>query len=125
MRAPPMRFLVLAFGALACVKVWTQDKIVRAAMGDALIQAYRERAQQVCSRETGKTGTTPAAQWPAANPAEITIGSPVANVMLWDVSNPMWDVRYKHPHLLLTSAGPRKLRCSYDLNVGVAFVSGG
>jgi hypothetical protein len=124
MRAPPMRILVLAFGALACVKVWTQDRFVRAAMGDALIQAYRERAQQVCVRETAKSGTASAAQWTAANSAEITIGSPIAKVMLWDVSNPMWDVRYRHPHLLLTSAGPHKLRCSYDLNAGVAFVQG-
>ena len=117
-----MRFLVIAFGCLACVKVWTQDRLVRAAMGDALIQAYRERAQQVCIRESAKIGATSAAQWAAASPAEITIGSPVANVMMWDFNNPMWEVRYRHPHLALTSAGPRKLRCSYDLNVGVAFV---
>jgi hypothetical protein len=119
-RARPMRFLVLAFGCLACFKVWTQDRLVRAAMGDALIQAYRERAQQVCARETSKTGLP--AQWPASSTAEITIGSQIAGVMLWDFDNPLWDVRYRHPHLVLTAAGPRKLRCSYDLNAGVAFV---
>ena len=117
-----MRFLVIAFGCLACVKVWTQDRLVRAAMGDALVQAYRERAQQVCSRETGKSGTGAAGQWPTGATAEITIGSQIAGVSIWDYENPMWDVRYRHPHLVLTTTGARKLRCSYDLSVGVAFV---
>ena len=34
-------------------------------------------------------------------------GSKMASVMLWDFSNPMWDVRYRHPHLVLTTTGPR------------------
>lgn len=120
-RASPMRFIVLAFGCLAAFKVWTQDRLVREAMSDALIQAYRERAQQVCSRESAKFGTSAPGSW-ATSGTEVTIGSNVANIMLWDYENPMWDVRYRHPHLVLTAAGPRKLRCSYDLAVGVAFV---
>jgi hypothetical protein len=42
--------------------------------------------------------------------------------MLWDYDNPLWGVRYRHPHLVLTSGGARQLTCSYDLTVGVAFV---
>jgi hypothetical protein len=116
-----MRFLVIAFGILACFKVWTQDRMVRAALGDALIQAYRERAQQVCLKETAKSGGAPS-QWPTAAKAEITIGSRVGGVMPWDFDNPLWDVRYRHPHLVLTSSGPKPVRCSYDLSAGVAFV---
>lgn len=115
-----MRVIVIAFGCLAAFKVWTQDRMVRAAMSEALIQAYRERAQQVCARESSKTGTAAPATWAAA--PEISIGSRVASVMVWDYDNPMWGVRYRHPHLVLTASGPRKLRCSYDLAVGVAFV---
>ena len=132
MRAPPTRFLVLGFGLLACVKVWTQDRMVRAAMGEALIQAYRERAQQVCGQETAKAepvkrelvkGTAATANpWLTSTADEITIGSKLTSVMLWDYKNPMWDVRYKHPHLVLTAHGNHKMRCSYDLAVGVAFV---
>jgi hypothetical protein len=116
-----MRFLVIAFGILACFKVWTQDRMVRAALGDALIQAYRERAQQVCLKETAKSGVA-VSQWPTAAKAEITIGSRVGGVMPWDFDNPLWDVRYRHPHLVLTSSGPKPVRCSYDLSAGVAFV---
>ena len=137
MRTPPIRFLVLGFGLLACVKVWTQDRMVRAAMGEALIQAYRERAQQVCGQETAKTETTKAElakreparnaaananPWATSTADEITIGSKLTSVMLWDYKNPMWDVRYRHPHLVLTAHGAHKMRCSYDLAVGVAFV---
>ncbi|MDP1601983.1 MAG: hypothetical protein Q8M03_01835 [Legionella sp.] len=115
-----MRFIVIAFAALACLKVWTQDKLYRSAMSDALIEAYRERAQQVCSRESAKHGAAGSGLWASA--AEITVGSKVASVMLWDYDNPLWGVRYRHPHLVLTSGGARKLTCSYDLMVGVAFV---
>jgi hypothetical protein len=114
-----MRFIVIAFGCLAAFKVWTQDRMVRAAMSEALIQAYRERAQQVCTRQSSTDGPAAPATWSAG---EISIGSKVATVMLWDYDNPMWGVRYRHPHLVLTASGPRKLRCSYDLAVGVAFV---
>ena len=117
-----MRFIVLAFGFLACFKVWTQDRLVRGAMSDALIQAYRERAQQVCGRESAKFGMAASSPWSTAGAAEVTIGSDIASVMLWDYDNPLWDVRYRHPHLVLMASGPRKLRCSYDLAVGVAFV---
>ncbi len=137
MRRPPMRFLVVGFGLLACVKVWTQDRMVRAAMGDALIQAYREKAQQVCGQETAKTETAKAEPvrreavkggaasvnpWLTSTADEVTIGSKLTSVMLWDYQNPMWDVRFRHPHLLLTTHGARKMRCSYDLAAGVAFV---
>jgi hypothetical protein len=135
MRAPPIRFLVLGFGMLACVKVWTQDRMVRAAMSEALIQAYRERAQQVCGLESAKTdlvrraavkGSSAGSEnpWVTSTADEVTIGSKLTSVMLWDYKNPMWDVRYRHPHLVLTAHGPRKMRCSYDLSVGVALVQG-
>lgn len=126
-----MRAIVIGFALLACAKVWTQDRLVRAAMSEALIQAYRERAQQVCARESSKEAGTEApkfastlakSQWSAASPAEITIGGKVATVMLWDVDNPLWNVRYRNPHLVLTSTGARKWQCSYDVTAGVAFL---
>jgi hypothetical protein len=105
-----MRIIVIAFAALACLKVWTHDKLYRSAMSDALIEAYRERAQQVCSRESARHGTAAAGLW--ARAAEITVGGDVARVMLWDYDNPLWGVRYRHPHLVLTSGGARQLTCA-------------
>lgn len=116
-----MRAIVLTVACLAVVKVWTQDRIVRASLSDALITAYHERAQQVCGRESAKFGGSNAANWSAPKP-EVTIGGKVASVMLWDYDNPLWAVRYRHPHLVMTASGPRKLRCSYDVSVGVAFI---
>lgn len=125
-----MRAILLAVASLAAAKVWTQDRVVRAAMGEALIQAYRERAQVVCSRETSKDGAKDvvkaggavSALWARDTHAEITIGSKIGGVMLWDYNNPLWDVRYRHPHLVLTATGARPMTCSYDLTAGVAFV---
>jgi hypothetical protein len=125
-----MRAILLAVASLAAAKVWTQDHFVRVAMGDALILAYRERAQVVCSRETSKDGakdTVKAANasvgpWARDAHAAITIGSKISGVMLWDYNNPLWDVRYRHPHLVLTATGARAMTCSYDLTAGVAFV---
>ena len=100
-----MRTIVMIVAALAGAKVWTQDRLVRASMSDALIEAYRERAQVVCGRETAKLGPLGAAPWTAKSEAEITIGSNVASVMLWDYDNPLWAVRYRNPHLVLTASG--------------------
>jgi endo-1,4-beta-D-glucanase Y len=117
-----MRTIVIAVAALAAAKVWTQDRYVRASMSEALIEAYRERAQAVCGREALKSGTSGTAIWTSSSPPEITIGSKVARVMIWDYDNPLWPVRYRNPHLVLTASAPRKLTCSYDVAVGVAFV---
>lgn len=117
-----MRTIVMIVAALAGAKVWTQDRLVRASMSDALIEAYRERAQVVCGRETAKLASPGQAPWSSTSDAEITIGGNVASVMLWDYDNPLWAVRYRNPHLVLTGSGPRKLKCSYDVTAGVAFV---
>ncbi len=117
-----MRVIVIAFALLAGLKVWTQDRFYRAALSEALIEAYRERAEVVCNRASGKQGTTATDVWGTTSAAEVTVGSSVASVMLWDYDNPLWGVRYRHPHLVLTAGGPRPATCSYDMTAGVAFV---
>ena len=116
-----MRFLVITVALLAGLKVWTQDRFYRAALSDALVQAYRERAAVVCGQASVKHGATGKEPW-TSTAAEVTIGGKVANVMLWDYENPLWDVRYRHPHLVLTADGARRMTCSYDMTAGVAFV---
>lgn len=117
-----MRFIVMTFALLACLKVWTQDRYYRAALSDALIEAYRTRAEMVCGQASAKHGATDRVIWSKAASADVTVGAKVATVMLWDYDNPMWNVRYRNPHLVLTSDGPRRLTCSYDMTAGVAFV---
>jgi hypothetical protein len=121
-----MRKIVMIFAALAALKVWFQDRFYRSVMQDALVQAYRERAAVVCQKEAQKPGKTGAGQlWPATAAAEVSIGSPAGNVALWDFDNPLWDVRYRHPHLVLTAPGIGAKRCAYDLSVGIASFTGG
>ena len=117
-----MRIIVISFALLACVKVWTQDRIYRTIMSEALLQAYSERAQQVCAREVAKSPKVQTVQWPLTS-AEITIGRRTANVALWDYDNPLWDVRYRHPQLVLTNTATNKLQCNFDIVVGIASLS--
>lgn len=119
-----MRKIVMLVAALTATKVWTQDRFYRSVMQDALVSAYRERATQVCQKLGQKpAGTKTIQTWPDGSQAEVTIGSPLASVALWDFDNPLWDVRFRHPHLILTAAGGGKPRCSYDLTVGFATIS--
>lgn len=118
----PMRSILIVVAGLAVAKVYAQDHFVRASFTDALIAAYSEKAQQICAREGAKHGAATPAAWSAARDAHVTIGGKVASVMIWDYSNPLWAVRYRNPHLVLSASGSRKLKCSFDVSAGVAFV---
>ena len=119
-----MHKIVMLIAALTATKVWTQDRFYRSVMQDALVSAYRERATSVCQKAGQKpTGAKTIQTWADGSQAEVTIGSPLANVALWDFDNPLWDVRFRHPHLVLTAAGGGKPRCSFDLTVGLATIT--
>lgn len=119
-----MRKALIIFAGLAAFKVWAQDRFYRSAMQDALMTAYRERAQQVCIKEAQKPGkAVAAANWPASASAEVTIGTSSLSVALWDFDNPLWDVRFRHPHLVLTSSGSPGARCAFDMVAGLATLS--
>ncbi len=119
-----MRKVVMIFAALAAMKVWTQDRFYRSVMQDALVMAYRERAVQLCQKEAQKPGKTsiPAA-WLGPATAEVSIGAPGMSVAIWDLDNPLWDVRFRHPHLVLSGPAGTKGRCAYDLVAGLVSLS--
>lgn len=118
-----MRLVVIALALLAGLKVWTQDRLVRDVMGEAIVQAYRARAEQTCQKQAG-----PLAQKRAPGPfkadVEVVIGNPNVDVALWDIDSPLWNVRYRHPHLVLSSEGDARLNCAYDVVAGLASLSG-
>lgn len=119
-----MRTVLMLIAALAALKIWTQDRLYRTVMDDAVVQAYRDRAVQLCQKESQKAGkATSPALWSTNAGTEIVIGSRTANVALWDLDNPLWDVRFRHPHLVLTASGAGKGHCSIDLIAGLASVS--
>ncbi len=102
----------------------------RAVMSTALIEAYRERALEVCRRQSEKPARTQAAHaaipgaWSGTSGAEIVIGNAEIDVAIWDTENPAWSQRFRHPNLVLTSSsGTSPRRCSYDLAAGIATLS--
>ncbi len=113
-----MRLLVIALALLAGFKVWTQDRVVRSMMGEAIVQAYRTRAEQSCQKQAESSGRRPAT--PFGETADIVIGNPNLNVAIWDVNSPLWDMRFRHPHIMLTSSRDQNLHCAYDVKIGVA-----
>lgn len=122
-----MRKILLGLVVLAGAKVWYQDHTYRTAMGEAVVEAYRERAIEVCRRNAPKRAggaREDAAAWGAASSIEAVIGNPEIDVALWDTQNPLWNQRFRDPHLILTAAkGGGTARCAYDVHEGGAKLS--
>ena len=121
-----MRIVVIGLVLLAGLKVWTQDRMYRSVTGEVLIEAYRERAIEVCRKQSAKTPDAAAGTkdlWGSDSEAEVLIGNPGVDVAIWDTQNPRWEERFRHPNLILTGAGETQARCAYDLRDGVATLS--
>lgn len=113
-----MRIVVIVFAILAGIKVWTQDKLVRTALGDALIQAYREKAVSACR----KLPVKPALVF--GDETTVSVGNGDIEVAFWDVNSPLWQVRFRHPHIMLRAVGPDGLQsCAYDVVAGLATIA--
>lgn len=115
-----MRIFVVAIALLAGLKIWTQDHMYRSAMTDAVIAAYRDRAVQSCRVQEGYAVKATINPWVGATPDGVRIGNPAAEVALWDVNNPEWEARFRHPYLIMTLDGDIPATCTYDLVAGTA-----
>lgn len=118
LRRPTLRMIVVVVAGLTGLKVWAQDRYHRAIFHEALIAAYQDKAEATCQKAFARFARS-------ASPArlrepEVVIGSPAAQVAVWDFDNPLWDVRYRHPHILLKAETMGELRCAYDLSSGIA-----
>lgn len=117
-----MRTLVIVVALLACIKVWSQDHLYRNATETALISAYRVQAMAACQKRASLPYQPPALA------TTVEIGNPAANVALWDWQNPLWDVRFRHLHLVIdagqatTQSGSQSKTgpCRYDVVSGIA-----
>ncbi|MBS0239071.1 MAG: hypothetical protein JSR89_11675 [Proteobacteria bacterium] len=127
-----MRKILLGLLLLAAAKVWYQDHAYRTAMGEAVIEAYRERAIEVCRRNAPKrpagarddATVASTVSWGPASSIEAVIGNPDINVAIWDTQNPLWTQRFRDPHLILTATtGSGSARCAYDVHEGGAKLS--
>jgi hypothetical protein len=123
-----MRTILLGLLLLAGMKVWFLDHTYRTAMADAVVEAYRERAVEVCRRSVSKRPAglrdDGASAWSLDTSAEVVIGDPDLGVAIWDTQNPLWNQRFRNPHLILTSAAASGAkRCAYDVRQGGATLS--
>jgi hypothetical protein len=117
-----MRALVLALALLACLKVWAQDSVYRAATEDAIISAYRDRAIASCQKDSRGLAPSAATSW--TNPADIklVIGNANVPVYIWELDHELWNARYKNPYLVLSAGPGARLVCTYDIGSGLAEV---
>ena len=116
-----MRAIVLVLMFLAFVKVWTQDRMFRSAAEDALVAAYRDKAVQACQKGAGKAAGE---IWSRQASVRLRIGSPEVAVNIWDTDHALWNTRYKHPFLVLSSsAGAQKSLCTYDVTLDSASIA--
>ena len=122
-----MRTMLLSLLLLAGVKIWFMDHTYRTAMADAVVEAYRERALEVCRRSAAKRVAGQrddgASAWGLDANAEVVIGDPDLSVAIWDTQNPLWNQRFRDPHLILTSNAGGAKRCAYDVREGGATLS--
>lgn len=118
MSRPKLRMIVVMIAGVTGLKVWAQDRYHRAIFHEALIEAYQEKAEATCQREIARTSRTKFA--PRLAGPEVVIGSPDAQVAVWDFDNPLWEVRYRHPHILLKAEPLGEVRCAFDLVAGLA-----
>lgn len=122
MSRPSLRIVVIFVAALAGLKVWAQDRYQRGIFHETLIAAYGDQARARCQKEVSKAHALRLAA--SAEAMEITIGSPHTSVAVWDFDNPLWEVRYRHPHILLSPDKGEGPRCAYDVVAGLASLSG-
>ncbi len=119
-----MRAVVIILALLVAAKVWAQDKLHREAANEALLAAYKLRAEAACAArpQTDARGMPVAVgsvDWNTAETAEILLGNPRLSVPVWQFEHPLWDARYKNPVVRLT-VGDRysRLACDYDVMTG-------
>lgn len=117
-----MRIFVIAVALLAGLKVWTQDRIVRGVMGDAIIVAYRDRAELACQKlVNGGRNTKHVVRLSARD--DVSIGNPNMEVSFWEFDSPLWNVRYRHPHVMMTAQSATDAGCAFDVVSGLARVN--
>jgi hypothetical protein len=112
-----MKTIVFLLALLVAAKLGYQEYLFRLGTRDAIIGAYREHAVQACQRDARSTslGVGPQA-WSNPTSIKVVIGKSALDVYPWQTDHAMWNARYRHPYLFLTTgkrASP--VYCEYDI----------
>ena len=98
---------------------------IRGATRDAIVGAYKGHAAEACQKDarSHSFGLGPQA-WADPKSIRLVIGKSSLDVYPWQVDNPMWNARYRHPYLFLTaSQRSGTVSCEYDIINAAASVS--
>jgi hypothetical protein len=121
-----MKTVVVILALLAGLKLGHQEYLYRTATRDALLAAYWERAVQACQRDARNAGLGLAQHaWANAASVQVAIGKSGLDVQLWQVDHQLWNARYRHPLLILSTATRSgQVYCEYDIVNAAASVRG-
>lgn len=116
-----MRTLALFLAFVAIAKVSTVQWLYRSASDDVIVNAYRPRALEACSRDARRVFGLDASAWAQPTRIHLEIGRRIDGVQLWQVDDPAWSQRWRNPFLHLTAdANGSQYRCVYDVMAGTA-----
>jgi hypothetical protein len=120
-----MKAVVIFLALLAAAKLGYQEYLFRSATRDALIGAYREQAVQACQKDArNQTLGLDRQGWANPKAIRVVIGKSSVDIYPWQVDDPMWNVRYRNPYLVLTaSQRAATVSCEYDIVNASASVS--
>jgi len=112
-----MKAIVLLLALLVAAKLGYQEYQFRAGTRDAIIGAYREHAVQACQRDARSTGLGLGPQaWSNANSIKVVIGKGALDVYPWQTDHALWNARYRHAFLFLTTGkASSPVYCEYDI----------
>ena len=111
-----MRFVAIILAVLATAKVLTVQWLYRAASDDVIVNAYRPRALDACSRDARKAFGLETAVWSLHVPIRLEIGMAGIAVNIWQIDDPAWAQRYRNPFLHITAGiAGLQVKCTYDV----------
>jgi hypothetical protein len=120
-----MRILALFLALLAIGKIAVVQTLYRSASDDVIVNAYRPRAIDACSRDAQRQFGLDAAAWSRETSIKMEIGrrsnSPI---YIWQINHPAWSERYRNPYLHLATQAPGfNVTCVYDVVSGTTAIS--
>lgn len=123
-----MRAIVFALALLACLKVWTQHALYRAASEQALLKAYGAQAVSACQRQAQRSikvslDSRTKIDWSHNQSVKVVMGNPDLDVSLWQVDHKLWDQRYKTPFIHISAdKNAFGQTCIYNVIAGTATI---
>ena len=112
-----MKTIVFLLALLVAAKLGYQEYLFRSGTRDAIIDAYREHAVQACQKDARSASLGVDRQaWSNPSSIKVMIGKSALDVYPWQTDHALWNARYRHPYLFLTT-GKRSspVFCEYDI----------